>query len=96
MGILRAVLDVLIPIKGIGIDELSLVLERVRGVEGVNITVKEIDVETESILIVIEGRDIDLKEVERELLNYGGVIHSIDQVISGKKIVEIPEFLYEL
>ncbi len=91
----RLVLDVLIPIKGPSIIDIADNLSRVRGVEAVNITVKEVDVETQNIIIVIEGDDIDFSEVKVMIEELGGVIHSVDQVVAGKRIVEIPKEVYE-
>ncbi len=96
MPLRRLVLDVLKPIRNPGIEELALRLESVRGVRGVNITVKEVDVETLTLVIVIEGDDIDLEEVKNRLEEFGAVIHSIDQVVAGEKMVEVPPFYEEV
>ena len=90
MGLRRLVLDVLKPIRNPGIEELAVELEEIPGVEGVNITVKEVDVETLTLTIVIEGDSIDFKKVKEKLEENGAVIHSIDQVIAGKRMVEVP------
>lgn len=93
----RVVLDVIIPKKGPSIVEIAEGLSKVEGVEAVNITVKEIDMETENIIVVIQGDNINFDEVTRLVEEIGGVIHSIDQVVAGEKIVEIPrEILEEL
>jgi len=86
---------VLIPIKGPSIIDIADNLSRVRGVEAVNITVKEVDVETQNIIVVIEGDDIDFSEVKVMIEELGGVIHSVDQVVAGKRLVEIPKEVYE-
>jgi len=91
----RLVLDVLIPIKGPSIIDIADNLSRVRGVEAVNITVKEVDVETQNIIVVIEGDDIDFSEVKVMIEELGGVIHSVDQVVAGKRLVEIPKEVFE-
>ncbi len=96
MPLRRLVLDVLKPIRNPGIEELALRLESVRGVRGVNITVKEVDVETLTLVIVIEGDDIDLEGVKNRLEEFGAVIHSIDQVVAGEKMVEVPPFYEEV
>ncbi len=87
----RLVLDILKPIKGPSVIDVGRELGDVRGVEGVNITVKEIDVDTITLSITLEGSDIDFDEVERKLEELGCVIHSIDQVVTGKRIVEEPD-----
>ena len=86
----RIVLDVLKPIKGPTIIDVAEELANLDGVDGVNITVTEIDVETITITMVIEGSDIKFEDVEKKLEELGCVIHSIDQVVAGKKYVELP------
>jgi hypothetical protein len=76
------------PIKGPSIIDVAKSIASIDGIEGVNITVEEMDVETAGLNITIEGNDIPFEKVEDMLENLGCVIHSIDQVISGKRIVE--------
>ncbi len=83
-------LDVLKPIKDPSIVDVALELSKVRGVEAVNITVNEVDVETLSLTIVIEGSDIDFEQVKNVLEEVGAAIHSIDQVVAGERMVELP------
>jgi hypothetical protein len=91
LGLRRLVLDVLKPLKDPSIVDVALELSRVRGVEAVNITVNEVDVETLSLTIVIEGNDIDFEQVKSVLEEVGAAIHSIDQVVAGERLVEIPK-----
>ncbi|WFO74514.1 DUF211 domain-containing protein [Desulfurococcaceae archaeon MEX13E-LK6-19] len=91
----RVVLDVIIPKKGPSIVEIAEGLSKAEGVEAVNITVKEIDMETENIIVVIQGNNINFDEVTKLIEEIGGVIHSIDQVVAGEKIVEIPKEILE-
>ncbi len=58
--------------------------------KAVNITVNEVDVETLSLTVVVEGDDIDFDGVKRTLEEVGAAIHSIDQVVAGEKIIEVP------
>ncbi|MHA1794204.1 MAG: DUF211 domain-containing protein [Promethearchaeota archaeon] len=58
------------------------------GISGVNITLMEIDARTESIKITVEGQDLDYELIKNKLRDMNCAIHSIDQVIAGKKIVE--------
>ncbi len=89
-------MDVLIPIKGPSIVDVAENLSRVRGVSAVNITVKEVDVETQNIIVVVEGNDIDFGEVRVLIEELGGVIHSVDQVVAGEKLVEVPREIIEM
>ena len=89
-GIRLLVLDVLKPHQPL-VTELALGLSEIRGVEGVNITLVEIDKETENIKITIVGDDLDYDEIVRTIEEFGGVVHSIDMVAAGKKIIEESE-----
>jgi len=83
----RLVLDVLKPHHP-SIVELSTRLSVVDGVSGVNITLDEVDQETESIKITIEGIAIDFEVIQQAITESGAVIHSVDSVSAGKKLVE--------
>ena len=90
MGLRRLVLDVLKPLKEPSIVDVAKELSRVEGVDAVNITVNEVDVETLSLTVVVEGDDIDFDKVKAILEEVGAAIHSIDQVVAGKRIIELP------
>jgi len=83
----RLVLDVLKPHHP-SIIELSARLSTLDGVSGVNLTLDEVDQETESIKITIEGNAIDFDMVQQTIAESGAVIHSVDSVSTGKKLVE--------
>jgi len=83
----RLVLDVLKPHHP-SIVELSTRLSVLRGVSGVNLTLDEVDQETESIKITIEGNSIDYEMVQQAIAESGAVVHSVDSVSAGKKLVE--------
>ena len=42
--------------------------------------VEEIDENTESIVVVIEGHDIDFEGIDQAIKTMGGTIHSVDEV----------------
>lgn len=86
-GIKRLVLDVLKPHEP-NLPELAARLSSMKGVDGVNISLVEIDQKTESVRITLEGESIDLNHVETIMKECGAVIHSIDEVSVGKKLVE--------
>ncbi|AWR97592.1 hypothetical protein DFR86_08550 [Acidianus sulfidivorans JP7] len=88
MGIRRIVLDVLKPIKGLTIVDLAEKLTNIEGVEGVNISVTDMDVETMGLMVVVEGSNVNFDGVKKVLEEEGCAIHSIDEVASGKIIVE--------
>jgi len=84
----RLVLDILKPIKGPSIVDVAREVASLEGVQGVNITVKEFDVETVTLSMTIEGENLDYEELKNKLEELGCVIHSIDQVVAGKQIIE--------
>jgi hypothetical protein len=83
----RLVLDVLKPHHPT-VVELTRRLATLRGISGVTCTLEEVDRETESIKITIEGMSIEIEQVEEIVAECGAVIHSVDSVSAGKKIVE--------
>ncbi|HEQ78918.1 MAG TPA: hypothetical protein ENN76_01475 [Euryarchaeota archaeon] len=87
MSIRRLVLDVLKP-HNPSVIELSKKLAGLPGVSGVNLTLDEVDQETESIKITVEGRAIDYDELKEAIEEFGAVIHSVDSVSTGRKLVE--------
>uniref|UniRef100_A0A7C4S660 DUF211 domain-containing protein n=1 Tax=Geoglobus ahangari TaxID=113653 RepID=A0A7C4S660_9EURY len=86
-GIRRLVLDVLKPHEPNNIL-LAKVLSELEFVDGVNLSLYEIDQNTENVKITIVGDDMDFEEIKRTIESLGGVIHSIDEVVAGKRIVE--------
>lgn len=83
----RLVLDVLKP-HNPSIVELSRRLSIVDGVSGVNCTLDEVDQETESVKITIEGSNIDFDLVESIIRESGAAVHSVDSVSTGKRLVD--------
>lgn len=83
----RIVLDVLKPHKP-SLIELSQRLSNLKGVEGVNCSLDEVDQETETVKVTIEGTAIIYDNVETVLRELGAVIHSVDEVAAGKRLVE--------
>lgn len=88
MSIRRIVLDVLKPIKGPTIIDLAKKLNDIDGIDGVNISVTDMDVETMGLMIVVEGPNVNFENVKRVLEEEGCAIHSIDEVASGNRIIE--------
>ncbi len=86
-AIRRLVLDVLKP-HNPSIIELSMRLSDIEGISGVNCSLDEVDQETESIKITIEGRNIAYNEVREIISEFGAVIHSVDSVSAGRTLVE--------
>jgi len=90
----RIVLDVLLPNR-VSIVEFAESISKLNGIEAVNVTVKEIDAETQTLIVVIEGDSIRFSEVNELIERMGGVVHSIDQVVAGKRLLNLPEEVTE-
>lgn len=58
------------------------------GVESTNVTVTEIDLETVGMDITIEGQRISYEEIFKAIESTGAVVHSIDQIICGERLIE--------
>ncbi len=83
----RLVLDVLKPLEP-SIVELVQMLAGANGVDGVNISIYEIDRRVENAKITIEGHDLHYEEIAHLIEENGGAIHSIDEVAAGKVLIE--------
>ncbi len=83
----RLVLDVLKPMEP-SIVELSQTLADLDGVDGVNISIYEIDRRVENAKITIEGRAVPYRAVLEVIEQNGGAVHSIDEVAAGKILIE--------
>ena len=86
-SIKRLILDVLKP-HNPSIIELAERIGALPGISGVNISLEEVDAETDSVKITIEGTDISYESVKCEISECGAVIHSIDGVSAGMKMVD--------
>ncbi|MFH1786683.1 MAG: DUF211 domain-containing protein [archaeon] len=83
----RLVLDILKP-HSPELIELADTLCQLSGVDGVNLVLYEIDKNTETIKLTLQGKAIVYKEVKEAVEDAGGVIHSIDEVAAGNEIIE--------
>jgi hypothetical protein len=83
----RLVLDTLKPHEP-NIIELADVLSQLDGVSAVNISIYELDRMVENAKITIEGEDIIFEKVSHTIEDMGGTIHSIDEVVAGKMIID--------
>jgi uncharacterized protein len=83
----RLVIDALKPMEP-NIIELAKVISLKDGVSAVNISMVEIDLKVENAKITIEGDDINYEEIRDLIEDMGGSIHSIDEVVAGKMIID--------
>jgi hypothetical protein len=88
MNIRRLVLDVDKAIAKPSIPDLAEAISAVAGVEALNVTVTEIDIETVGFNVTIEGQNLSYERIARAIEHTGAVVHSIDQLVAGERIVE--------
>jgi uncharacterized protein len=67
---------------------LAHAIDAVRGVEGANITVTDIDIETVGMEVTVEGDDIDVCALTSAIEKAGAAVHSIDEIVFGSRVVE--------
>lgn len=87
MNLRRVVLDVE---KSLQRPELMAVVEaidRVEGVQGVNMLVDEIDAEAMGMEVVVEGERIAFDELVEAIERTGAVVRSLDEVAAGERLV---------
>jgi hypothetical protein len=78
INVRRLVLDVDTAIARPALIDLAEAIEHVAGVEGLNITVTEIDIETVGMNITIEGEHLDYAALVETIESTGTGAHSID------------------
>jgi len=88
MNIKRIVLDVDKAIEHPSLVDVAAAIESVPGVKGVNITVTEIDIETVGTEVTVEGEEIDYKALIKSIEKTGAVVHSVDELAVGERLVE--------
>lgn len=88
MNLRRLVLDVDKAIARPSLLQIGEAISASRGVEAVNVTVKEIDVETVGMNITVEGERLDYEAIRAAIEATGAVVHSIDQLVAGNRLIE--------
>jgi uncharacterized protein len=88
MNIRRLTLDVDKSIARPSVVELARALESSPGVEAVDVTVTEIDLETVGMDVTVEGQAIDYEALLKAIEKVGAVVNSIDQIVAGNRLIE--------
>jgi hypothetical protein len=81
------VIDVLKPLEP-SIVEMAQVLSDLEGVDGVNISIYEIDRRVENAKLTVEGHNVPYQQIIQMIEENGGAVHSIDEVAAGKVLIE--------
>lgn len=85
----RMVLDVLKPRHPSIVDFASAIADLGRGGR-VKVTVDEVDDKTESVMLTVEGEDLDLEAIRQSIKALGGSLHSIDEIEAASSIHSDP------
>lgn len=88
LNVRRLALDVDKVITRPSLVELAAAITTCGGVEAFNITVSDIDIETVGMDITIEGQYLNYEELVTAMEATGAVVHSIDQIVCGERMVE--------
>ena len=83
----RLVLDTLKPHEP-SIIEMADQLSELAGISAVNVSIYEMDRKVENAKITIEGDSISYPRVLEVIEEMGGAVHSIDEVVAGKTIID--------
>jgi hypothetical protein len=75
----RVVLDVLKPHLPNALDFASAIADQNSGCR-VTVTVTAVDEKTETVVVIIEGKDIPYAAVSDSISSLGASVHSIDEV----------------
>jgi hypothetical protein len=87
MNIRQILLDVDKALERPSLIEIAEAIEKVNGVEGLSITVNEVDMETVGTEITIEGENLKYDDLVKAIEKTGAVVHSVDQIICGKRMI---------
>lgn len=83
----RLVLDILIP-HAADVLKMSESLADLESVEAVNTMIEEMDKNTINVKVTMQGSSLNYEEIEKSISALGGSVHSLDNVVAGKYIVE--------
>lgn len=75
----RMVLDVLKP-RQPSIVEFATALAELGEGYRVAVKVDEVDDRTESVMVTVEGNELDLEVIQERIMALGGSLHSIDEI----------------
>jgi len=81
-------MDVDMAVKRPSLIDLAQAISQCAGVEAVNITVEEIDVEIVGMDVTIEGERLDYDTLIQAIESVGAVVHSVDQIVAGDRLIE--------
>jgi len=75
----KVVFDVLKPHRPTGLELATALAEKCPGCV-VNLNVQAVDQNTESVVLRVEGENLDFEVLSSAIVEMGGSIHSVDEV----------------
>lgn len=88
MNIRRLVLDVDKSKDQPTILEIAQAIDDFDSIDGVNIAVNDVDMETLGMQITLEGENIDYQGLVSAIENTGAAVHGVDEIVVGKRVIE--------
>jgi hypothetical protein len=88
VNVRRVILDVDKGLNRPTLLDLAATIEQVPGVEAVNVSVTEMDMETMGTIITVEGTMINYEALINSIEDIGAVIHSVDEIAVGRRLIE--------
>lgn len=83
----RLVIDVLKP-HDPPLHEFAGSLADVERVDGVNVSLVELDREVQNVKLTCEGEALEYGAIEAAVEQLGGTVHSVDEAACGEYVVE--------
>lgn len=75
----KLILDILKPHQPNSLEFASALAEQDNEIQ-IRLTVAAVDEKTESVIIEVEGNDINFEQIAERIKELGGSVHSIDEV----------------
>lgn len=91
MNVRRLLLDVDKALTRPSLFDIGNAISACSGVEAVNISLGDVDAETMGLEVTIEGTNLNYPEIAKAIEKSGAVVHGVEQIIAGDRIVERAE-----
>lgn len=88
MNIRRLVLDVDKSKDQPSILDIAQAIDDFDSIDGVNIAVDDVDMETLGMQITVEGENIDYDGLVSAIEKTGAAVHGVDEMVVGKHMIE--------
>lgn len=76
----KVVLDVLKPSEKVASTDFVLEIAELEGTDLVDLKVEELDKKVETVILLIEGKDLNLEKIREIIESSGASLHSIDRI----------------